>query len=78
MNDKGHSSTISKIYISEGSTNKSIEVGKGNLKLLYSENEGRLTHYVNSRTLVSFQYEFISVSTWGLLNDVNIFKVQFA
>ncbi|KAG4927436.1 hypothetical protein JHK85_053922 [Glycine max] len=52
-----HSSTISKIYISEGSTNKSIEVGKGNLKLLYSENEGRLTHYVNSRTLVTTSVE---------------------
>ncbi|KAK7360609.1 hypothetical protein VNO77_02616 [Canavalia gladiata] len=48
-----YSSTISKMHRSQGSTNKSIEVGQGNLKLFYSEDEGKLTHYVNSRTLVT-------------------------
>ncbi|CAK8542739.1 unnamed protein product [Lathyrus sativus] len=49
----GHVSTISKEFRSEGSTNSSIEVGQGNLKLLYSANEGKLTHYVNNRNLVT-------------------------
>ncbi|CAJ1787393.1 unnamed protein product [Sphenostylis stenocarpa] len=48
-----HSSTISKMYRPEGSTDKSIKVGQGNLMLLYSADEGKLTHYVNSRTLVT-------------------------
>ncbi|XP_027348900.1 alpha-mannosidase At3g26720-like [Abrus precatorius] len=52
-----HSSTISKMHRSEGSMNKSIEVGQGNLKLLYSADEGKLTHYVNSRTMVTASVE---------------------
>ncbi|WVZ05250.1 hypothetical protein V8G54_018596 [Vigna mungo] len=51
------SSTISKISSPEGSTNKSIQVGQGNLMLLYSADEGKLTHYVNSRTLVTASVE---------------------
>lgn len=65
MNDIDDSSTISKISSPEGSTNKSIQVGQGNLMLLYSADEGKLTHYVNSRTLVSFN-ELISFSICSL------------
>jgi len=63
-NYKGHISTISTEFKSEGSTNNSIEVGQGNLKLLYSADEGKLTQYVNNRNLVSFQFhhQYISFS----------------
>lgn len=50
---------MSKEFRSDGSTNNSIEVGQGNLKLLYSADEGKLTQYVNSRNLVSFHYQCI-------------------
>ncbi|XP_062151729.1 alpha-mannosidase At3g26720-like isoform X2 [Alnus glutinosa] len=49
----GPSSTISMVYKSDGSTNNTIEVGQGSLKLLYSADEGKLTNYVNSRNMVS-------------------------
>ncbi|KAL5097368.1 hypothetical protein RYX36_001695 [Vicia faba] len=48
----GHASTISNEFRSEGSTNNNIEVGQGNLTLLYSANEGKLTQYVNIRNLI--------------------------
>ncbi|XP_042519193.1 alpha-mannosidase At3g26720-like [Macadamia integrifolia] len=37
---------------SAGSENGTIEVGQGNLKLIYSTDEGKLTQYINSRSLV--------------------------
>lgn len=40
------------VYTSEDSTSNSIEVGQGNLRLLYSADEGKLTHYVNNRNKV--------------------------
>ncbi|KAM5582132.1 alpha-mannosidase [Rosa sericea] len=46
------SSTISKVYTSEGNTNKTIQVGQGSLKLLYSA-EGKLARYINSRNMVT-------------------------
>ncbi|RVW45249.1 Alpha-mannosidase [Vitis vinifera] len=49
----GASSTISMVLTSEGNQNSTIEVGQGSLKLLYSADEGKLTHYINSRSLVS-------------------------
>ncbi|KAJ9683167.1 hypothetical protein PVL29_018952 [Vitis rotundifolia] len=49
----GASSTISKVQTSEGNKNSTIEVGQGSLKLLYSADEGKLTHYINSRSLVT-------------------------
>lgn len=52
--NKGPSSTISMAYTSEGNTDNTIEVGQGSLKLLYSVDEGKLTHYVNSRNQVCF------------------------
>lgn len=51
---EGPSSTISTVHTYEGSKNNTIEVGQGNLKLLYSADEGKLTRYVNSRNLVSY------------------------
>ncbi|PRQ54349.1 putative alpha-mannosidase [Rosa chinensis] len=50
--DKDRSSTISKVYTSEGNTNKTIQVGQGSLKLLYSA-EGKLARYINSRNMVT-------------------------
>ncbi|GAV59507.1 Glyco_hydro_38 domain-containing protein/Glyco_hydro_38C domain-containing protein/Alpha-mann_mid domain-containing protein [Cephalotus follicularis] len=47
------SSAISTVYTSEGRTNTTIEVGQGSLKLLYSADEGKLTHYINNRNLVA-------------------------
>lgn len=49
----GASSTISMVLTSEGNQNSTIEVGQGSLKLLYSADEGKLTHYINSRSLVT-------------------------
>lgn len=42
------------VYKSDGSTNNTIEVGQGSLKLLYSADEGKLTNYVNSRNMVCY------------------------
>ncbi|CAI8590687.1 unnamed protein product [Vicia faba] len=53
----GHASTISNEFRSEGSTNNNIEVGQGNLTLLYSANEGKLSQYVNIRNLVTTSFE---------------------
>lgn len=49
---EGGSSIMSTVYTSEEITDATIEVGRGSLKLLYSTNEGKLSHYVNSRSLV--------------------------
>ncbi|XP_004306319.1 PREDICTED: alpha-mannosidase [Fragaria vesca subsp. vesca] len=51
--DKDRSSTVSTVYTSEGNTNKTIEVGQGSLKLLYSADEGKLARYINSRYKVT-------------------------
>ncbi|KAI3941298.1 hypothetical protein MKW92_019263 [Papaver armeniacum] len=45
----GISSAMSTTLTSKGGD---MKVGQGNLKLIYDENEGKLTHYINSRTLV--------------------------
>ncbi|KAI6677384.1 hypothetical protein NL676_038180 [Syzygium grande] len=50
---RDRSSIMSTVYTSEENTNATIEVGQGSLKLLYSTNEGKLSHYVNSRSLVT-------------------------
>lgn len=57
---------MSNVYTSEGSTNETIEVGQGSLKLHYSADEGKLARYVNSRSLVCYifyasdsQYSFL-------------------
>ncbi|XVF57695.1 hypothetical protein PTKIN_Ptkin07bG0002600 [Pterospermum kingtungense] len=51
--ETGPSSTISTVRTYGGSNNTTFEVGQGNLKLLYSADEGKLTRYVNSRNLVT-------------------------
>ncbi|PON50482.1 Glycoside hydrolase [Trema orientale] len=48
---------ISSVYTSEESIDNTIEVGQGNLKLIYSAREGKLTHYANSRNLVTASTE---------------------
>ncbi|XP_010249228.1 PREDICTED: alpha-mannosidase At3g26720-like [Nelumbo nucifera] len=52
----GASSTIS-TPSSFGDENGTIEVGQGNLKLIYSIDEGKLTQYVNTRSLVKAPLE---------------------
>ncbi|KAL2533932.1 Glycosyl hydrolase family 38 protein [Abeliophyllum distichum] len=44
-------------YASDGSQNDTIEIGPGNLKLIYSGNEGKLIQYVNNRNLVKVSLE---------------------
>ncbi|KAL6552364.1 hypothetical protein OROHE_007728 [Orobanche hederae] len=44
-------------YAFDGSQNGAIEIGPGNLKLVYSGNDGKLTQYVNSRNLVNISVE---------------------
>lgn len=48
----GVSSTMSTVFRSEGSTDKTIEVGGGNLKLHYTA-DGKLMRYSNNRSLVT-------------------------
>ncbi|KAI3457771.1 hypothetical protein Pfo_014434 [Paulownia fortunei] len=44
---------VSTVYTPEEGTGKTFEVGKGNLKLLYSANEGKLTRFTNRRNSVT-------------------------
>ncbi|KAL6494431.1 hypothetical protein OROGR_031231 [Orobanche gracilis] len=44
-------------YVFDGSQNGAIQIGPGNLKLVYSGNDGKLTQYVNSRNLVNISVE---------------------
>ncbi|PON35514.1 Glycoside hydrolase [Parasponia andersonii] len=53
----GHGIAISSVYTSEESIDNTIEVGQGSLKLIYSAREGKLTHYANSRNLVTASTE---------------------
>ncbi|CAK9166161.1 unnamed protein product [Ilex paraguariensis] len=46
-------STISTVYTSEGSIDDTLEIGQGNLKLLYNVDEGKLTRYINRRNLIT-------------------------
>uniref|UniRef100_A0A2P2MM13 Alpha-mannosidase n=1 Tax=Rhizophora mucronata TaxID=61149 RepID=A0A2P2MM13_RHIMU len=54
---RGSTATMSLMYTSEESTDKTIEVGQGSLKLLYSADEMKLTYYVNNRSLVTSSFE---------------------
>ncbi|KAL5717335.1 alpha-mannosidase [Ranunculus cassubicifolius] len=47
------SSAISTSYTSQEGVNGTIQVGQGNLKLIYSVEEGKLTQYINNRTSVN-------------------------
>jgi hypothetical protein len=44
-------STSSQLYDTKASQNDTVEIGPGNLKLIYS-GKGELTQYINSRSLV--------------------------
>ncbi|XP_076949600.1 alpha-mannosidase At3g26720-like [Bidens hawaiensis] len=46
------SSTMSTVWTSDTTNDKTVIVGGGNLKLHYATDEGKLTHYVNNRNLV--------------------------
>lgn len=46
-------SFVSTVYTPEEGSGETFEVGQGNLKLLYSEDEGKLIHYTNQRNLVT-------------------------
>ncbi|KAK9278049.1 hypothetical protein L1049_027607 [Liquidambar formosana] len=52
-------SGIQTVHKSKGNQNNTIEVGPGNLKLIYSGKEGKITHYINSRSKVK---EFVEQS----------------
>ncbi|KAG5523153.1 hypothetical protein RHGRI_035091 [Rhododendron griersonianum] len=45
------------LYESKGSENSIIEVGPGNLKLIYSASEGKLTQYVNTKSSLKASIE---------------------
>lgn len=49
-----------KSYKSFQNKNDTIEVGPGHLKLLYSANEGKLTHYVNNENKVCYLAKSLS------------------
>ncbi|KAL0429671.1 UNVERIFIED_CONTAM: putative alpha-mannosidase [Sesamum radiatum] len=44
-------------YVFDGSQTGAIEIGPGNLKLIYSGDDGKLTQYTNSRSLVNISLE---------------------
>ncbi|WOL11467.1 putative alpha-mannosidase [Canna indica] len=50
--EKGSVSAVSTFYSSEESKSDNLEVGQGNLKLLYNADSGTLTHFLNRRSLV--------------------------
>ncbi|KAF5181502.1 Alpha-mannosidase [Thalictrum thalictroides] len=53
------SSTLSTTHISQDNGNGTIEIGQGNLKLIYAVNDGKLTQYINKRSSVN---EFVDQS----------------
>ncbi len=77
--NKGPSSTISMVYTPEGSKSNTIEVGQGSLKLIYTADEGKLTHFVNSRNLVCYIVEDIVciLSMWLLFPVICCIPVGF-
>ncbi|KAA8531359.1 hypothetical protein F0562_006068 [Nyssa sinensis] len=56
---KGAAATLVRqtLYESTGSQNDAIEVGPGNLKLIYFGNGGKLSQYVNKRNLITRVYK---------------------
>ncbi|KAI7986126.1 putative alpha-mannosidase [Camellia lanceoleosa] len=67
-------------YESMGSQNDTIEVGPGNLKLTYSANEGTLTQYVNTRSLVkeSIEQSYSYYSAYDGSQDPEYFQASGA
>ncbi|KAL5717332.1 alpha-mannosidase [Ranunculus cassubicifolius] len=60
-------SAVSSVGTSVGTENDAIEVGQGNLRLTYDANQGKLTHYTNSRSLVNadITQSYISYAAYG-------------
>lgn len=46
------SSTLSTVWTSDNTSDKTVVVGGGNLNLHYAADKGKLTHYINNRSLV--------------------------
>ena len=46
------STSMQTLFKATGSATDTIAVGPGNLKLIYSENEGKLVGYINTRSRV--------------------------
>ncbi|KAK9108609.1 hypothetical protein Syun_024620 [Stephania yunnanensis] len=51
------SSVISSVQTLQGRKNGTIEVGQGNLKLIYDKERGKLTQYTNKRNLINASVE---------------------
>ncbi|GMP34286.1 hypothetical protein CsSME_00007218 [Camellia sinensis var. sinensis] len=67
-------------YKVTGSQNDTIEVGPGNLKLIYSANEGKLTQYVNTRSSVksSMEQSYSYYSAYDGSQDLEYFQASGA
>ncbi|KAI3500943.1 hypothetical protein L1887_36772 [Cichorium endivia] len=50
-------STMSTVSTSDSISDETVVVGGGNLKLIYATNEGKLTRYINNRSLVEGSME---------------------
>ncbi|KAJ4728880.1 Alpha-mannosidase [Melia azedarach] len=70
-------SEMQTVYKSEVGQNDTIEVGPGNLKLIYSGKEGKLTQYINSKSsvnkLVEQSYIYYAGSTDSQASGAYIF-----
>ncbi|KAK3020136.1 hypothetical protein RJ639_004604 [Escallonia herrerae] len=60
---KAANSVRGTLYTSKGSGNDTVKVGPGNLKLIYSGSEGKLTQYVNSRSMFN---PFVYSPLWNI------------
>ncbi|KAA8540621.1 hypothetical protein F0562_024460 [Nyssa sinensis] len=76
---KGAAATLVRqtLYESTGSQNDAIEVGPGNLKLIYSGNGGKLSQYVNKRNLVnaSVEQSYSYYSGYDGSQDLQYFQI---
>ncbi|KAI3725915.1 hypothetical protein L1987_65711 [Smallanthus sonchifolius] len=64
------SSTMSTVWTSDSTSDKTVVIGGGNLKLHYATDEGKLTHYINKRNLVEESIEH-SYSYYSGHNSTN-------
>ncbi|XP_062010431.1 probable alpha-mannosidase At5g13980 isoform X2 [Rosa rugosa] len=67
----GASSTRSSVYTFQSREKSTIEVGQGNVKLSFSTDQGKMTNYVNSRSLVeeSVQQSYSFYNGYNGSND---------
>ncbi|KAI3784614.1 hypothetical protein L1987_43716 [Smallanthus sonchifolius] len=63
-------STMSTVWTSDSTSDKTVVIGGGNLKLHYATYEGKLTHYINNRNLVEESIEH-SYSYYSGHNSTN-------